>query len=35
MHHVSSTGDFRKDIDSLKNELSQEIQELLYKILYE
>lgn len=35
MHHVSSTGDFRKDIDSLKNVLSQELQELLYKILYE
>jgi len=29
MHHVSSTGDFRKDIDSLKNELSPELQELL------
>ena len=31
MHHVSSTGDFRTDIDSL--ELSEELQDLLYSSL--
>jgi hypothetical protein len=33
MHHVSSTGVLRTDIDSLKEELSPELQELLYSSL--
>jgi len=33
MHHVSSTGDFRTDIDSLKEELSEELQDLLSSTL--
>jgi hypothetical protein len=33
MHHVSSTGVLRTDIDSLKEELSSELRELLYSSL--
>ena len=33
MHHVSSTGDFRTDIDSLNEQLSEELQELLFSAL--
>lgn len=33
MHHVSSTGDFRTDIDSLNEQLSEELQELLSSAL--
>jgi hypothetical protein len=33
MHHITSTGNFRKDFDSIKEELSPEIQDLLEEIL--
>lgn len=35
MHHITSTGILRKDFESLREDLSPEIQELLEEILYE
>lgn len=35
MHHITSTGIFRNDYELLRTELSQELQELFEKILYE